>query len=123
MAGLVSIESDQKALDALVLMEGQGLSELPVLEGGQVVGNLSDITLAWEMHNGAYLGDKTVREIMDPPLAQVDLGMDVHDVYRLLKGGQPGLIVTHDGLPVGFVNRLDLMGYWRRETFGNGGGI
>jgi predicted transcriptional regulator len=86
-----------------------------VLDGKQVVGNLSDATLAREMHHGTSLGQKTVREIMDLPLMQVDLDTDIHEVYRLLKRGQPGLIVTGENVPVGFLNRLDLVDYWKRQ--------
>ena len=122
-AGLVSIGPDQTVVEALVLLEGQELPELPVLEASCVVGNLSDLSLAREVHHGGYLGDKTVRQIMEPPLAQVDVDADIHEVYRLLRGGQPGLIVTRGSTPVGFLNRVDLVDHWRRQTAWNGSGI
>jgi len=115
-AGLVSVRPDQRVIEAVILMDGQELSELPVLEDGQVVGNISDVMLARERHYRVTLGDKTVRDIMGPALMQVDVDTDIHEVYRLLRQGQPALIVTRGDMPVGFLNRLDLLDHWRRQT-------
>ncbi len=122
-AGLVSIGPGQRVSEAFVLMEFQEFSELPVVEGGRVVGNLSDVTLAREVHFGTNLGEKTVRDIMESPLLQVDVNVDIQEVYQLLRREQPGLIVTQGNKAVGFLNRLDLVDYWKRQTFWDKGGI
>jgi CBS domain-containing protein len=114
-ANLVSVRPEQRVIEAVILMDGLELSELPVLEDGQLVGNISDVALARERHYRVTLGDKIVRDIMGPALMQVDVATDIHEVYRLLRQGQPALIVTREDLPVGFLNRLDLLDHWRRQ--------
>jgi cystathionine beta-synthase len=46
---------------------------------------------------------------MQPPLAAVDAGMSVDDVFSTLTGGTNAVVVADDGRPVGVLTRSDLL--------------
>ena len=118
---LISIDANQMAADAVGLLEQYQISQLPVLEGGKVVGNVGEVTLAKLLHDGVDLRAKRVREIMAKPLPQVDEAIDLSEPYRLLLGGHGGVIVTREGTPAGFLARIDLVEFWTARRRQKGG--
>jgi len=53
-----------------------------------------------------------VGEVMGKPLPQVDEAVDLAEPYRLLVAGHSGVVVTRDGVPCGFLTRIDLARFW-----------
>jgi cystathionine beta-synthase len=118
---LISIDANQMAADAVGLLEQHQISQLPVLEGGKVVGNIGEVTLAKLLHDGVDLRTKRIREVMVKPLPQVDEAIDLSEPYRLLLGGHGGVIVTREGKPAGFLARIDLVEFWTARRRQKGG--
>jgi cystathionine beta-synthase len=46
---------------------------------------------------------------MQPPLAAVEAGVTVDDVFSTLTGGTNAVVVARDGRPVGVLTRSDLL--------------
>ncbi len=113
---LVAVEANDKAIEAVKLFENYGISQVPVIEKGNVVGSLNEVTLVKLLHDRIDLEDKNIVEIMGKPLPQVDEAIDVSEPYRLLLSGHGGVIVTKAGTPYGFLSRIDLVNYWTRES-------
>jgi cystathionine beta-synthase len=118
---LISIDANQMASDAVGLLEQHQISQLPVLEGGKVVGNVGEVTLAKLLHDGVDLRTKRVREVMVKPLPQLDEAIDLSEPYRLLLGGHGGVIVMREGKPSGFLARIDLVEFWTARRRQKGG--
>ncbi|HLE42696.1 MAG TPA: CBS domain-containing protein, partial [Methylomirabilota bacterium] len=53
--------------------------------------------------------DRTVGEVMDPPLPTVDVGTSLDEAFAILSAGAPALVAIAAGAPVGVVTRLDLL--------------
>jgi len=117
---LIAISADEMAAAAIQILERYGISQLPVIAEGRLVGSLSEITLVKLLHDGADLTAKPVSEVMGKPLPQVDETVDLSEPYRLLMAGHPGVVVTKDGVPFGFLARIDLVHYWAEVSRAEG---
>ncbi|MCP4245966.1 MAG: cystathionine beta-synthase [bacterium] len=111
---LVSVGPDQRAQDAVDLLRKYGISQMPVLERGQVVGAIREITLAKLLHEHTDPRQVAVRDIMARPLPQLDESVDLDEVYRLMMSGNSGVITTRGGEVTGIVARIDLVDFWDR---------
>jgi cystathionine beta-synthase len=118
---LISVAPDGAATEALSLMELHGISQLPVLEAGQSVGSVGEVTLVKLAHDGVDLGTRLVRDVMARPLPQVDEATDIDEPYRLLLSGAGGVVVTREGVARGFLARIDLVNHWARQQGGRHG--
>lgn len=89
-----------------------GISQLPVVENGKMIGAVQEITIVHAQHRGLLSRDVPLREVMARPLPQVDTGVLLEEVYRLLLAGNSAVTVTRDGLLAGLITRADLMDYY-----------
>lgn len=114
---LISVSPDQPAEDAIELCREHDISQMPVVEGGKVVGGIQEITLARLLHEHTDPRQVAVRNIMARPLPQVDESVDLDEVYRLLMAGNSGVITTRGGELTGIIARMDLVDFWDRTGF------
>lgn len=112
---LIAISPHERTVEALLLMQHYGVSQLPVVEDGRVTGSLNEVTLIKLLHDGVDLQDKCIFEVMGSPLPQVDESIDVGEPYRLLLSGHGGVIVTRNGVAHGFLARIDLANFWAAQ--------
>lgn len=115
VAELISIAPGEKSIEAVRRMEKFGISQMPVIDDGQVVGSLNEVTLVKLLHDGVNLCEKPVSEVMGKALPQVDEHTDISEPYRLLLAGHSGVIVTSEGRAYGFLARIDLAHFWADE--------
>ena len=109
---LVSIAPSAKGIDAMKTLEQYAISQLPVIENGQCLGSLNEVTLVRLLHDGVDLRQCHISDIMGKPLPQVDELTDISEPYRLLLSGHGGVLVTRGGAAYGFLARTDLMDYF-----------
>ncbi len=112
---LISIGPEQRASQAVEMLDQHQISQLPVIQEGKVLGTVGEVTLAKLLHDGADLSDKLVRDVMARPLPQVEATTDLAEPYRLLLAGHGGVIVTRSGVAEGFLARIDLVNFWNRK--------
>jgi cystathionine beta-synthase len=109
---LVSITPEATAADAIALLQATGISQLPVLRGGQSVGSVQEVTLARLLHDDSDPAKVKVGDVMARPLPQVEALVHLDEAYRLLMSGNTGVLVVADGQVVDIVTRIDLVRYW-----------
>ncbi len=100
------------AIDQLQLY---GISQLPVSERPSddaiegIVGSVSERGLLERAYRDPTIVERTVGEVMDPPLPTVDVDASLDDAFALLSGGAPAVVATKGGRPGGVVTKLDLL--------------
>ncbi len=109
---IIAIGPDEKAEDAIVLLRRHGISQVPVIEDNQVVGQLRELTLARLLHQRIDPRGVPVREIMGRPMPTVDEHVDLDEVYRVLSAGNSGVVALRRNQPLGVVTRIDLVNFW-----------
>ena len=115
---LATVAPEATAATAVELMQASGISQLPVLRDGLAVGSIQEVTLARVLHDRGDPDRVTVGEIMAQPLPQLDVGVHLDEAYRLLLGGNTGVLATSGGAVVDIVTRIDLIHYWNQKREG-----
>ena len=87
------------------------VSQLPVMDGANCVGSVSDWSLSAKSLDNTKLLDATVSEVMDAPFPIVDLAQPVDDVAKLLSKSNPAVLVRSNGTVQGIVTRSDMLNY------------
>jgi cystathionine beta-synthase len=96
---------------ALRLMSLHDVSQLPVMEGGDCVGSVSEGSLSARALDDTKLLDATVSEVMDPPFAIVDGAQPLDGIVKLLSKTTPAVLVRRNGSVEGIVTRSDVLHY------------
>jgi cystathionine beta-synthase len=91
-----------------------GISQLPVVENGQMIGAVQEITLIRALHHDRTSSDVQLRKVMAKPMPQVDARVLLEEVYRLLLAGNSAVMVVRDGRLAGLITRADLMDFYQR---------
>ncbi|HBM17305.1 MAG TPA: cystathionine beta-synthase [Lentisphaeria bacterium] len=111
---LISIDSSESAARASRIMTENNISQMPVLKDGAVIGSINEGTLIKLLHDGINLNEKSVFNVMGTSLPQLDEGVDVAELYRLLMAGHGGVVITRSGGAIGFLSKIDLVSFWTK---------
>ena len=106
---LISVAPTATARQALNLMSTYNVSQLPVLDGGDGVGAVSEQALmARALEDPATL-DKPVEDVMDAPFPVVDADLPVERLTTMLSRETPAALVRRGGKIAGIVTRYDVL--------------
>ncbi|HLJ81382.1 MAG TPA: cystathionine beta-synthase [Ktedonobacterales bacterium] len=112
LPAVVGVAPDEPVAGAIDQFHRYGISQLPVIEGGRIVGSLTESQLLQRFAAGERLDGQTVRDWQGAPLATLPETATVREAYTLLAGGQTAVaVVGADGLR-GVISRSDLMEFW-----------
>ena len=106
---LIHVAPEASVRQALNLMSTYNVSQLPVLDGGDGVGAVSEQALMARAIEDPKVLDSPVRELMDPPFPVVDSHSPVERVAALLSRQTPAALVRRDGTVIGIITRYDLL--------------
>jgi cystathionine beta-synthase len=113
---VVVARTTERVGDAIETLQAYGISQLPVSqepEGDDVaglVGSISEKGLLDRAYRDPSVVDRTVGEVMDPPLPLVEASSSLDEAFALLSGAS-ALVVVRGGRPVGVTTKLDLLEY------------
>jgi cystathionine beta-synthase len=106
---LLSVAPTATVRQALNLMSTYNVSQLPVLDGGDGVGAVSEQALmARALEHPATL-DTPVGDVMDPPFPVVDADLPLERLTALLSRETPAALVRREGTIAGIATRYDLL--------------
>ena len=108
---IVSVAPGASVRQALRLMSQHDVSQLPVMDGSNCIGSVSDWSLSAKSLDNTKLLETTVSEVMDPPFPTVDAEQAVDQVAKLLSKSNPAVLVRSDGKVLGIVTRSDMLNY------------
>jgi predicted transcriptional regulator len=112
---VISVQSTDSVHAAIELMEKHGVSQLPVLKNGSVVGTISEATVVRHLSSGENVFNSTVTEIMDESLAVVPPSLGVEEASELMSRGYPAILVVDKGRIVGIVTKIDIIAHRSRR--------
>jgi cystathionine beta-synthase len=87
------------------------VSQLPVMDGANCVGSVSDWSLSAKSLENTKVLDTTVGEVMDGPFPVVEATQPVDTVAKLLSKSNPAVLVRSAGSVKGIVTRSDMLNY------------
>jgi cystathionine beta-synthase len=106
---LVSIGPAGTVRQALNLMSTYGVSEIPVIDGSDCVGSLTEGTLMGRALEDGTRVDLAVAEVMGPPYPVVDALLPLERLTAFLSRESPAVLVRRDGKIAGIVTRYDVL--------------
>jgi cystathionine beta-synthase len=112
LPALISLNPKDKLNTAVKVMHAYGISQLPVIDHGQLVGSLDEASLMKFSHDSIDFSQQEIGPMMGKALPAVDEGTEIGEAYRVLLSGSTGIIITRSGYPLGVLTRTDLINYW-----------
>ena len=106
----------ESSIDQVLEVIGQdGLGEIPVIDGDEVVGRLTTAMVMKALHDGLDPSSASVAAVMGRPLPVLEHDTPVEEAYRVFLS-QPGtIVVANGGKPAGLLLRENLIAYWLKE--------
>ena len=123
---LIHVHPDETAREAIGIMQEYGVSQLAVVQAepplaeAEVIGAVHERDLMARAFGDAALLERTVREVMGPPLPTVGVGETVEVAVQRLEEAPAVLVIDH-GHPVGVVTRTDALGWLASARLGDEG--
>lgn len=114
-AKIIAVDYTATLSEAIALMHHHNISQMPVMSGGRVVGSLNERGLMQLIHQGTH-ADISVESVMGKPFPVVLESTDIQEVYRLLLGPNPAVIVETDGKATALLTALDLIDCWTKGS-------
>ena len=112
---LVSVEPDDTLLIAYTRMRAHGVSQLPVLDKGELVGLLDEWDLLQAVTPNKANFAHLVRGVMTTTLETCDASADVSALLPLFERNLVP-IITHNGKFEGLITKIDYLNYLRRRN-------
>jgi cystathionine beta-synthase len=106
---LISVAPHSSVRDAIMLMDQNGISQLPVIDAeGKAVGAVRESRLMARSLDDRSTLDKPIIDVMDEPYPSLDESVDAKSVLSLLKD-HPAVLVEEFGRVTGIVTRHDVL--------------
>ncbi len=116
LPGLIHVHPSETARQAITVMNEYGVSQIavikaePPLAAAEVVGAVHERDLMQRAVHDPEILDRSVAEVMGPPLPSVGSGETVDLAVRRLEDS-PAVIVLDNGHPVGVITRSDALAF------------
>lgn len=108
---LVMIRLDASVREALALMESHNISQLPVMDGEEQAGSVSEGPLLTKVLADPGALDRPLADYLEDPFPAVEEEASMKAAVRHLAGGESALLVRRAGRYVGILTRFDLLHY------------
>lgn len=109
---LISVNSQDSLASAVKLMHKYNISQLPVVDGGKVVGSLNEASVMKNLSDGIDFPKQAISGVMGKPLPHLSESQEISEAYRILLSGNSGIIVVNEGgTPVTILTRSDVIDY------------
>ncbi len=106
---LVTIAPAATMRQALNLMSTYNVSQLPVVDGTESVGSVSQSALMTEAVADPSTLTRPVRDLMEEPFPLLDRETPLEHVTALLSRANPAALVQHNGTIEGIITRHDVL--------------
>jgi cystathionine beta-synthase len=113
---LIYLLPDDSLHRAAQTFREHGISQLPVVDNGKMIGAVQEITIVHALHRGVASNTVRLREVMARPLPEIDTATLLEEVYRLLLSGSAAVAVTREGRLSGLITRSDLMEFYEQTS-------
>jgi cystathionine beta-synthase len=114
---VIVARTTERVGDAIATLQTYGISQLPVSEEAEgddvvgLVGSINEKGLLDRAYRDPSVVERTVGEVMDPPLPLVEASATLDEAFALLSGGASALVAVRGERPAGVVTKLDLLEY------------
>jgi cystathionine beta-synthase len=95
LPSLIFLSPADKASRGREILKKYDISQVPVIENGEVIGTFTEDRLIDELMLGKNMEDLYVREIMDPPLPIVPPEATLDEITAIIPKKSPAVLIRH----------------------------
>jgi cystathionine beta-synthase len=106
---LVTVDVNDTLRQAVVLMQKEGISQLPVSKDGQLVGSLTELRILNRLLENPANHDATVSSVMDAPFPVITGDVRMDHISKLLNKTASAVVVLLAENRYDILTRSDLM--------------
>ncbi|GAL83964.1 cystathionine beta-synthase [Sporocytophaga myxococcoides] len=106
---LITIAKNDKVAEAVKILNGKGISQIPVTDGDTFVGSLTDSKVLKKLIENPGLKDLTVGEVMEAPFTFVGLDNTIDVLSSLITKDNTALLVRDEKNDVRIITQADLL--------------
>ncbi len=106
---LLTIEKNLKVSEAVRLLNKESISQIPVTDGEQIVGSLTDSKVLNYLIENPEIKDHPVSEVMDPPFKFVGMDNTLDVLSSLIDRENKALLVRDEHNKVHIITQADLL--------------
>ena len=110
---VVTAAPTERIRDVIAKMKTHGISQLPVVDAGRLVGAVSEVDLLRYLASGEHSPESDVAPLVESEYATVSPQTRVELVQGLLADARMVLVLEHDTI-VGIITKMDLIDYLSR---------
>jgi cystathionine beta-synthase len=115
---VVSVAPHDSVAEAVELLRRYGISQMPVIENGTIVGSLTENLLLRYLASGEPLTHATVKDLEGPPFSAVQSETLAQEAYTLFSAGHTAVAVKNGDVLEGIVTKSDLLDFWAHNRIG-----
>jgi cystathionine beta-synthase len=104
-----TLEVDAAVRRATELFKEHGISQIPVVDGGRLVGILTELDVMQQLVSGRITTNTTVAEVMVRKVATVDINTPSAELLSIFERGEIALVIDDDRHLLGLVTKMDLI--------------
>ena len=115
---VVSVRVKDSVKKAVDLMEKHGISQLPVVDDGMIVGSVQEGTIIRKLlqsKDPEKIFRLKVGEVMEEPFTMVAPSTSIDEVLTLFTHEKPAVLVVDKGKLVGIITKIDVITSIRSE--------
>ncbi len=106
---IVTATSSDTVADSVMLMKEHGISQLPVVDDGRLVGILTESDVLGKLVDGRASLSSAVAEVMFRKVTTVKASDEASKLVGVFAGGMAGLVVDDAGKLTGLITKMDLV--------------
>jgi cystathionine beta-synthase len=113
---VVSAASGETLSDAVLRMKERGVSQMPVIDEGRLVGIVTESDLLGKMVEGHASLSSAVAEVMFRKVHTIHENSDAGQLLEVFGQGEVGLVVNDEGALRGLITKMDLFDHLTATT-------
>jgi cystathionine beta-synthase len=106
---LVTVDSSDTLNYAITIMGENDISQVPVVQNGQIVGSLTDSRILSRLMENPQMREHPVSEIMDAPFPVVTVDLKMDQISKLFKDQTPAVLVQQTDGRYDILTKSDLI--------------
>ena len=110
---VVTAAPTERIREVITKMKAHGISQLPVVDAGRLVGAVSEVDLLRYLASGEHSPESDVAALVESEYATVSPQTRVELVQGLLADARMALVLENDAI-VGIITKMDLIDYLAR---------
>ena len=108
---MITVAPTDAVKRAVELMREFQISQIPVMEGGELVGSVNEVAVMQLIYDRSDIVHAEVREVMGQPFPVLADDAEVEQAYKALSLGHSAVVVAAAGKPAGVLTKMDIITY------------